>query len=324
MARKAWLGVVVVWLGIGGFAPAGAAAANVGELPRRHQPAWRAQVRSLVADLRDDDVAWNATNASHQLWEMRSEAAPWLREALHSQDRQQRQLAAEILRAVRQVPSETLLRACVEALEHDSAIVLRESEDNQMLQERLDLGIDAATHRRAQGIPLGNAGGSVVWFLADHERIRLAAPLLAGQLDSVDPQASFLSAYLLAHIGGGAWRSVIVPMMVASLADNEICGDALLAVQALARLGVDALPELRIHVLRIDGQAEMLLRHVIASIAGEDDADAVTLSLEIIREIGFAFDPLEERECLFVPYFPAGWRFVPYRASLEELPAAAD
>jgi len=284
-------------------------------------------------------------------------AAPWLQSVLHSSDRQQRQLAAHLLREEykhRRAASEAMLRACVEALEDDAHWLLREHEEPDRINAYLEALEDCdrviienmptdesmygmyceigwwnhPDRRRLDGITVPNATESVTWFLADERRIRLAGPLLAGQLDSADPQASFLASFLLARIGGGPWRNRVVPILVGSLVDNDIRGDAVLATQALAWLGSSGLPDLREWLLKGDVQSELLLRHVIAKIAGEHDPDAVHLSRDVLRDLDFYSDPLERDGYSYwrprVPHFPAPWRAVPYRATLHLLPVSVD
>lgn len=282
-------------------------------------PEWRAWIRSLIEQLRDDDIRWNATTAGRWLFPVRQEAAPWLRLALLSDDRQQRQIVAEILRQVDGERSELLLRANVEALECDDMTLLRPNEAEEAMRILDELAPAEIDDARRRGIQISNATDSVGWFLEDPGRIRLAAPLLGGQLDSPDPQAAFLSAFLLAHIGGDRWRDAVVPILVASLMENDVGGDAVLACNGLFAMGPEVVPELRRHLQLRDGQAELLLRHLIANLAGDDDPDAVRLCGEVLRDLDFEGDPIVHRDRVRVPRFPPAWRFVPYRASLEEL-----
>lgn len=294
-------------------------------------PSERAELRALVERLRDTDELIVSGNHLDEFWGRQEEAAPWLRVALQSTDRRQRQLAAFILRdGTRKPACDGLLRASVEALEDDAHWVLRPGEVDEVISVLLDAGgLDEIEEVRAEGIPVPNATDSIEWFLQEPNRIRLASPLLTGMISSPDPQACFLSAYLLARVGGGGCRECILPIMLASLEDNEVWGDATLAMQALAWLGPDALPDLRARLLKSDAQSELLIRHVIAKVAGPDDPDGVRLTSEVLEELGFQRgDPLVESEHgtpdVRVPIFPAAWTCVPYRATLHALPAVTD
>lgn len=319
-------------------------------------PEERARIRRTVDALRDDDDAGNAVSARSHLSAQSRKVWPWLRVALLSDDRQQRQSAAAILRGDPGTPSEMLLRACVEALEDDDQVLLRANEDPAPIIDRVELltiiheaefelrrELDwtyelvtesdeelAGLLRRARGIDFANCTDAMEWFLQDPRRIRAAAPLLRGQISSPDPQASFLSACLLARVAAGEHeRTLVIPILVASLMDNDICQDALMAVQALVVIGREGTPLLRTYLHRLDLQGESLLRHVIAHVEGDEDEDARRLDQTSLTEMGFGFDPIDPHRDpsgmpRILPNIPSGLEWVPYRPTLQLLPVSAE
>lgn len=318
-------------------------------------PAEREEYRRLVRLLRDDDVPWNAWRAFDRLGSCTRRAAPWLRLALRSDDRQQRQSAASLLRRIGQPPREALLQACVEALEDDGRVLLRPFENPSEIVERIQIvkDVDCAEHAeywsserqysmviendpelacllaRGSGIS-SNATDSVRWFLDNHDRIRSAAPWLKAQLGGQDLQAAFLSTLLLARVAHtDDERDLLVPILVGSLMDNDIGGDAVLACQALYRIGRPCVPMLRSLLLKTDLQGELLLRHVISHIEGRGDPDGVRLSNEVLQEIGIEIDPIGRGDfrndgVRLIPDFPSSREYVPYRPSLDLLPVWED
>ena len=86
---------------------------------------WSASILadSLVRNLQDDQVRWNADRAERLLDQMGPEAEMALQRTLRTGDNQARVLAAAMLRHCQFPPSDDLLWACVEDLRDDSKTV---------------------------------------------------------------------------------------------------------------------------------------------------------------------------------------------------------
>lgn len=193
-----------------------------------------ADVERWLRDLRDDDVRGNALAALSELAGLGATAAPPLERVLSSPDRQQRQLAAMLLRRLpsRGPPSAALLQVSVEALRRDVCAELWST----------------VLHAMAQ---------SATPWLVDHAAD--ARPALREGLAAADDQQRFLCAYVLAAGGHDGDRDVVVRELVAHLADNHIAGDALMAAHGLYRLGHGAAPQALAWRPYVDEQARALL-----------------------------------------------------------------
>jgi hypothetical protein len=145
------------------------------------QTSGRALMPLLVRDLKDDDVRSNADRAINYLTRFRTDAVPHLRKALRSSDWQQRQLAAHILRQVRQyAPCDDLLRITIEGLRDDNL-----------------------PHTSAAN---GSRTGRCLWVNNAHERIeylvkhpQISRPYLAEAMRSDDPQQRYYAAVIAAR-----------------------------------------------------------------------------------------------------------------------------
>ncbi len=175
----------------------------------------------LVRALRDDDVRGNATRALSLLRRLGNEAVPALERGLTSDDWQQRQLCAAVLRHMRGYePSDRLLAVTVEGLRDD------------------ELPFD---HRRRYTRGANNAW-SGFFYLLRHGRG--ATPHLSAGLDSDDSQQRWLCARAAAAAGLVTLVDRAAPELVAHLRDNTIRGDAGEAQHALRQYGEAARPYL--------------------------------------------------------------------------------
>jgi hypothetical protein len=233
------------------------------ETPRavRHELELRAHPRSLprwqldlliparVRELRDDGVRGNGVEA---LWWLKAAAPaciPALERALRSDDYQQRQLAAYLLRDLLSRPTDDLLRVTVEGLRDDTL-----------------------THEPARpgsGDPYGRwslvaNARTGVRYLTDHAAA--AQPWLAECMASTDRQQRLLAAAAAAFGGLSDLAPVAVPVLVEHLAHNGIAEDAKLAAPAILAFGAAALPFLEEARLASDAQQAVLARQIIRQI----------------------------------------------------------
>ena len=206
----------------------------------------RAELEGLVRDLAHDGVRWNALGALYKLRNAGEAAVPYLEAALRSRDRQQRQLAGIILYDQIEEPSTRLIAVAVEALEHDRLPYDPGSPDS------------------------GDGGDRECWvnnaqkasrFLAEHPEA--ARPWLQRRLRVRDEQQRFLSACLLAWGKTDESVSSTVRVLCDHLQDNELPGDARVAASALASMGKDILPQLRVQFSASDEQARSILGFLI-------------------------------------------------------------
>ncbi len=179
-------------------------------------PSQRASLRTrLVHDLRADTHRFNSLRAMEMLAMMGAEVEPAIRAAIESDDAQQRQFAAALMRRFREPPSEALLRVTAEGL-HDDGISDWSAE-------------------------LANFGRSVEWLIEHAERAR---PYLVEALRSEDAQARLGAALALGFGGVTEEAEAVVDAMLPHIEDNDIAGDALIAVASMFRMGEDAIPAL--------------------------------------------------------------------------------
>jgi hypothetical protein len=158
-----------------------------------------------------------------------------LGEALLSRDRQQRHLAAVLLRDDDAHPTPELCTVSVEALDREVSRAL----------------VATLWHE-------GVAGAAR--YLARHAPAALTA--LRYGLGSTDAQQRFLCAFLLTGAGERADAGLIARELIAHLGDNEIAGDAMMAAHGLYRLARSAPVALQSWLPHVDGQARSLLELV--------------------------------------------------------------
>lgn len=169
-----------------------------------------------VAELVDDGRRWNAGRAMRALARRGEAAFPALRRALASEDWQQRQLAAELLRRGGAEADAALVWVTVEGLRDDWSSFGREGERNLMLL---------------------NAARGFEWLRA---RPEVAGAELRECLIGDDAQQRFLAAVLLGVRGVEERSERICAILIPHLRDNGIPNDARMALAALERLGPEA------------------------------------------------------------------------------------
>lgn len=216
----------------------GAAAAQTFE--DAHAWAAEASERELVAALADDDIRWNAQAALWELMERGAVAVPVLEEALGSRDWQQRQLAAAALRRIEgYAPSERMFVVCVEGLADDA----------------LPWGESPRTFTHVT-----NAYGSVEYLI----RHAVAAEgFIAAGLHSGDVQQRFFCAYALGVAGRSGYAELICDVLAPHLNDNDLRGDAVLAVRALYLTGDSVAPFLRDAWREADAQGRRAIEVIL-------------------------------------------------------------
>jgi len=200
------------------------------------------KLRQLVRDLAHDCIEGNALSAMHSLRRVRQEAAPLLEKVLCSHDRQQRQLAAYLLREFVKQPSNRLLEITVEGL-HTDRIPYDPKRFGIPGEGNLDPKIDNAI----QGTR----------YLVGHTD--QASRFLLNGLFSRDPQQRFLCAFLLGKGGITEHLWGTCQVLIPHLADNKFRGDALLSAHALHGLGRPVLRYVQHAKRYADRQALQLL-----------------------------------------------------------------
>jgi hypothetical protein len=215
--------------------------AATGPAPQAANPARRADpatapadFHAWIADLADDDVRNNASHAFAQLTKCDDRIVPLLHAALDSPDRQQRHLAADLLRARDAEPTQRLFELTLEALR---------------------VAGEWAEERRST-IGAHN-GGHAASYLLRH--LPAVTERLVSNLGSDDPGERFLSAYVLG--GGRVARGVqrTCEVLIGHLEHNALHGDARMSADALHALGPLARPYLLFAEPHADEQAHELL-----------------------------------------------------------------
>jgi len=191
----------------------------------------------LARQLRSDDTKWNAHQAMDRLSALKSVARPALEQALDADDWQQRQLAASLLRGLlRQnpslAPSERLLEVTVEGLRDDA----------------LPWGENTMINNAEEGVRFLSTRCDVAW------------PYLLPALSSEDRQQRLLAAVVLGFGGREHYLDDVAPILIQQLRDNEVRGDALLALPALAGFGEAVVPHLERHFDDPDKQLRTAVR----------------------------------------------------------------
>jgi len=241
-------------------------------------PAW--ELERLVTDLAHDYVKDNALKAMAALRRVQHDAAPLLEKALYSHDRQQRQLAAFLLREFVSTPCDRLLEITVEGLHTDRIPCDPEGKGN--LEPEMDNAVQGTC------------------YLVDHTA-RAKRFLLDG-LFSQDPQQRFLCAFLVAKAGiqTHLWRTCEI--LIPHLADNNINADALLSSHALHGLGKPALEYLRSARSHADRQALQLLNLIELDIVNPPRTAAEFAGRKEMQEISVHADPVIELDVRDTPF----------------------
>ena len=234
----------------------------------RHQ----VEIVALIEDLRHDAVRFNAYTARHRLRNMGDEIISPLEVALHSDDRQQRLLAASILAWKESyTPSTRMLEVCLDGVREDLRFAwfqpIKDPEGEFVGCRAVYGGI--------------NPSWSCYTVLLKHTEA--AEPLLVRGLRADDPRQRFLSALLLARQGRVEQSSHIAGILIAHLEHNRTYRDANLACRGLYLLGPSALPSLYSAIPIEDPQGDALLRHLIWHLAGPDAPEARQLKPHGVR-----------------------------------------
>jgi len=191
-------------------------------------------IPKLIHDLRADDVRGNAERAETLLLELWPGSRPALEEALTAPDRQVRLIAASILREKCAMDaSDALLTACIEDLRDDGG---------QTLWWTLD-----------------NAQSSVAYLCNFPQRVQ---PLLPAAMRSDDEQQRFLAAAIAGACHLAPLLDRAAPILIPHLRDNQLSGDAMIAVPALYDFGPDAIPYLEAEFNSDDAQLRAISRAI--------------------------------------------------------------
>lgn len=219
---------------------------------------------ALIRDLAHDHVRGNAGAAMRRL--RRAEAAPLLREALGSNDLQQRQLAAFTLIRIEAAPSRRLATVLVESLRPEV--------------------------ERELGAALGYSSAvAATRYLYHHPKG--ARPALRRALWSADPQPRFLAAFLLGCDGSTDDIARITRELVGHLAHNRTGGDAMMAAHALYRLGHRVTPVLLGWRPHVDRQARQLIDLILLDLESPPRTRAELEARKRMHSVsGIYFDPV--------------------------------
>lgn len=190
--------------------------ANQSMLTREHK---HSLIPILIADLRDDDEAWNGMRAMSYLSSWKDLSRSSLEAALRSDDWQQRQLAADLLcDDEAYTPTPDLLRVVVEGLR-----------DDNLPYEKPRRG-----RKRGAFSYVTNASSGVAYLLKHPGDL---VPCLRAGLQSDDRQQRELSAVVAAYAGCTDLIHLAAPILIQGLADNQVGADARHAVAALYSYG---------------------------------------------------------------------------------------
>lgn len=247
---------------VGFFVLAGGAVAGETEGPR--------DLGSLIDDLRDDEVRWNAIAAMDAI--LLADASPvgMLQQALESGDRQQRQLAGFLLRRIiRRATPFWYSDQSVEDLVRDGRLPSWWLDPKPDVTEALlrvsveALSADDMPYQRRGNVMVYNAA-SAVPFLVEH--VEAARSLLVEAAAGDGRQARWLAAWCLGTGGVSDEAGLVCAIMIPHLRDNEIEGDAVHACAAIYRLGPAAVPYLREALADADEQQRALIELLVRDI----------------------------------------------------------
>ncbi len=176
-----------------------------------------ALVRALAPDLADDEVMWNADRALDLIEQLGRDGVPALEPLLDSEDDQQRRLAAHLLRMGEAEPTPEMFTLALSAL-------------------------DSKTGRRY-------GFWSAREYLRDHAHEAL--PWIGWGLDDPDQRRAFECASIVADFKVEPLYERAIPVLIRSLADNDLSWDASGAQWDLRRLGRPSVKALE-HALASD------------------------------------------------------------------------
>lgn len=229
----------------------------------------RAELGRLAAELRDDDVAWNATGAAWDL-ERIARRSPAARQAvwdvLHplcaSGDAQQRDLCVAL---------------CIE-LTRDRGPTL--APGHALLDAAADWLVEPP---RFESLFYGLAWERTIGLFAlDH--VDDMESRLVRRLDAPGAGSPLEPAFVLGASGRTVHADRIAPILIDALRSNEADADACMATEALVALGVAALPYLESAAASEDEQQrlsiEAIRREIVdPSRSAQDDEDRAELNV---------------------------------------------
>lgn len=225
---------------------------------------------NAVDSLRDDDVSWNGSWGLSVIGMLGEEAIPALEACLRSDDWQQRQLAAKMLRDRTTEPAKWLWWSTATG-------TVRPYEPTA------DLLVVSVEALRDDSLPFGPRGGSGIANAWDSVEFlthwaQRARPLLARAIYSSDAQQRRLAAVIIARAGLKELRGVAADVLAQQLANDEVYDNATSAGAALLELGTLSLPALERAQSQDDRQGRVLARALYEQIAADrgvsDDTDA--------------------------------------------------
>lgn len=200
-----------------------------------------AAIQKLIRDLRNDDIPGNARKAISELSQLGSKAVPFLEEALHDEDFQCRQVAADLLRNIdpEYQASDLLIEVTFELLDTDD----------------LDYNMKY----------LLTAWRAVAFLEGSNMYPRVRGRILQN-LYSNDSWTRLYSALMAARQGETEMAETLVRIMVPHLADNDLDNDASACTYAIHHLGPVVLPYLRPYRESTDVQQAELVNLIYASL----------------------------------------------------------
>ena len=248
--------------------------------------AFAARILEQIGQLRDDDIRGNALEAWYALLRAGDDAMPYLEQALHDDDYQTRQFAADVLHRMddRYQPSLRFLEVLIEGMRDDA--------------------YPYGTNRRGEDVsmPITNARRAYEYFTSHPAAVDLAEGRLAAQLHGNDPQQRFLVAVILAEGGRTAYAPRLAAILAPHLADNDLGTDATIAAYALGQLGARVRSYLEPHLHSPDPQQAALVEHILYHIDNPGAAPRRPRG-EILSSL--VLDPVAERR----PHLHMwGWR----------------
>jgi len=230
------------------------------ELPAQDPDNPQSRIPGLIADLASDYLAHNAGTAIGELRKIGPPAGAALESALASQDYQQRQIAAHLLRKMGGYkPTAALLSVTVEGLRDDTLpredwpsgastytavrnaaegtlYLLKHVEQARPYLERGLRGSDEQ-QRTLSAFVLAIADG-------DAAASSLYEPHFRAALHSASAQQRFLGAYIMGVLNIKTDLQTCTAILLDHTKDNRYPMDAAVSIQALSRLGKGLLPHL--------------------------------------------------------------------------------
>lgn len=240
----------------------------------------------LVKDLRDDQMSGNGHHAMSLLRGLGQAAVPALDEALMSNDWQQQQLAASLLREINPPdPSDVLIQHSLDALKGDPLTGYDLDHPDAVL-----VAIDV-TDNIVSAVP----------FLVSHaERVYRQLVKMAQHGEQSE---RFLAALVLAAARCESAADVFFPVLIEHLEDNTIYFDAELVVVAMIQFGPIAKPYLHevLNSNRYDRQAKHHAEYILLQYEGYPETQEEYRRR--CRLVGYDTVQLVQREKSFAEVF---------------------